>query len=89
MSSDSVLDLSNATVKRLLLIGKGRGYLTYDEVNEMLPADEISPEQIERVLSMLSDMGITVVESQDPETAMDVLKDIRRLLERLVDKLDA
>jgi hypothetical protein len=41
VSSDSIIDLSNATVKRLLLIGKGRGYLTYDEVNEMLPADEM------------------------------------------------
>ena len=44
---------------------KTRGYVTYDELNAVLPSEEVSSEQIEDTMSMLSDMGITVVESEE------------------------
>jgi RNA polymerase primary sigma factor len=62
-----LLDLSDQTVKRLLKVGKARGYVTYDELNSVLPSEEVSSEQIEDTMSMLSDMGINVVESEEGE----------------------
>jgi RNA polymerase primary sigma factor len=60
-------DLSDAAVKEFIKIAKTRGYVTYDELNAVLPSEEVSSEQIEDTMSMLSDMGITVVESEDHE----------------------
>src|SRR5258707_9587079 len=64
-----LLDLSDAVVKRFIKTAKARGYVTYDELNAVLPSEEVSSEQIEDTMSMLSDMGITVVESEDQEQA--------------------
>jgi RNA polymerase primary sigma factor len=64
-----LLDLSDAGVKRFIKTAKARGYVTYDELNAVLPSEEVSSEQIEDTMSMLSDMGITVVESEDQEEA--------------------
>ena len=64
-----LLDLSDAAVKRFIKTAKTRGYVTYDELNAVLPSEEVSSEQIEDTMSMLSDMGITVVESEDQEEA--------------------
>src|SRR5215831_13269143 len=62
-----LLDLSNAAIKEFIKTAKARGYVTYDELNAVLPSEEVSSEQIEDTMSMLSDMGITVVESEDHE----------------------
>src|SRR5262249_57771754 len=62
-----LLDLSDAAVKKFIKTAKARGYVTYDELNAVLPSEEVSSEQIEDTMSMLSDMGITVVESEDQE----------------------
>ena len=62
-----LLDMSDAAVKRLIKTAKTRGYVTYDELNEVLPSDKVSSEQIEDTMSMFSDMGINVVESEDAE----------------------
>jgi RNA polymerase primary sigma factor len=64
-----LLDLSDAAVKKLIKTAKARGYVTYDELNAVLPSDEVSSEQIEDTMSMLSDMGITVVETDEAEEA--------------------
>src|SRR5215470_16183457 len=64
-----LLDLSDAGVKRFIKTAKARGYVTYDELNAVLPSEEVSSEQIEDTMSMLSDMGITVVESEDQDEA--------------------
>src|SRR6188472_3810817 len=67
-SSDSpLLDLTDAAVKRMIKLAKKRGYVTYDELNEVLPSEEFSSEQIEDVLGQLSEMGINVVESEEAE----------------------
>jgi len=64
-----LLDMSDAAVKRLIKTAKQRGYVTYDELNEVLPSEEVSSEQIEDTMSMLSDMGINVVETEEVDEA--------------------
>ncbi|MEL6369405.1 MAG: RNA polymerase sigma factor RpoD [Pseudomonadota bacterium] len=62
-----ILDLTDADVKKLIKSAKARGYVTYDELNSILPSEEFSSEQIEDILAQLSEMGITVVEHDDEE----------------------
>jgi RNA polymerase primary sigma factor len=66
-----LLDLSDQSVKKLLKAGKQRGYVTYDELNAVLPSEEVSSEQIEDTMAMLSEMGINVVDSEESEEAAD------------------
>ncbi|TCM88081.1 RNA polymerase sigma factor RpoD [Rhodovulum steppense] len=65
------LDMSQAQVKRMIADAKERGYITYDQLNQVLPPEQVSSEQIEDVMSMLSEMGINVIDSdedaEDPE----------------------
>ena len=60
-----VIDLNEATLKRLIAKAKKRGWITYDELNSALPQDQMSSEQIEDVMSALSDIGINIVENED------------------------
>ena len=62
-----ILDLSNADVKKLIKTSKARGFVTYDELNAVLPSEEFSSEQIEDVMAKLSELGITVVENEDDD----------------------
>jgi RNA polymerase primary sigma factor len=62
-----LLDMSDAAVKKMIKAAKARGFVTYDELNKVLPSEEFSSEQIEDTLSMLSEMGITVVENDEAE----------------------
>jgi RNA polymerase primary sigma factor len=62
-----LLDLSDAAVKKMIKEAKKRGYVTVDALNAVLPSEEVTSEQIEDIMSMLSDMGINVVESEDQE----------------------
>lgn len=57
--------MNDSAVKKLLAKAKKRGYLTYDELNEALPQDQMSSEQIEDVMSSISDMGVKIVENDD------------------------
>jgi RNA polymerase primary sigma factor len=69
-SSDSpLLDTMGAAVKKMVTKGKERGYVTYDELNAALPPEEVSSEQIEDTMAMLSEMGINVVENEEQEEA--------------------
>jgi RNA polymerase primary sigma factor len=60
-----VIDLNQKTIKKLITQAKKRGYLTYDELNETLPQDKMSSEQIEDIMSALSEMGVNIVENED------------------------
>ena len=64
-----LMDTSRAAVKKLLQRAKERGFVTYDELNQILPPDKVSSEQIEDTMSMFSEMGITVVEGEETEEA--------------------
>ena len=59
------LDMSQAAVKRMIAEARERGYITYDQLNAVLPPEQVSSEQIEDVMSMLSEMGINVIEDDD------------------------
>ncbi|MDT8758066.1 RNA polymerase sigma factor RpoD [Sphingomonas psychrotolerans] len=60
-----LIDLNEGTLKKLVARAKKRGYITVDQLNEMLPQDQMTSEQIEDVMSALNDMGINVVENED------------------------
>ncbi len=64
---DISLDMSQAAVKRMISEARTRGYITYDQLNQVLPPDQVSSEQIEDVMSMLSEMGINIVEAEEAE----------------------
>ena len=66
-----LLDSTNASIKKLIAKAKERGYITYDELNAALPSEEMSSEQIEDTMSMLSEMGINVVEGDEPDDAAE------------------
>src|SRR5688572_17161284 len=66
-SDGPLLDLTDQSVRRMIKAAKKRGFVTYDELNEVLPSEEFSSEQIEDVLGQLSEMGITVVEAEEAE----------------------
>ena len=65
--SDISLDMSQAAVKRMIADARERGYITYDQLNSVLPPDQVSSDQIEDVMSMLSEMGIQVTEEEESE----------------------
>jgi RNA polymerase primary sigma factor len=62
-----LLDSVAAAIKRMLARGKERGYLTYDELNAALPPDQVSSEQIEDTMTMLSELGVNVIENEESE----------------------
>jgi len=80
-----LIDLNDASIKKLIARAKKRGFLTYDELNEALPQDQMSSEQIEDVMSAISEMGVNIVENEDsgdeeekeaePEDEVDPLDD--------------
>jgi RNA polymerase primary sigma factor len=63
-----LLDLNDAAVKKMIKSAKKRGYITYEQLNAVMPSEEVNSEQIEDTLSMLSEMGINVVENEDADT---------------------
>src|ERR1700742_3153025 len=60
-----LLDLTDAGVKRFIKQAKARGYVTMDELNKVLPSEEVTSESIEDTLAMLSEMGVNVVEAEE------------------------
>ena len=61
------LDMSQTAIKKMIADARERGYITYDQLNQALPPEQVSSEQIEDVMSMLSEMGINVIEEDDAE----------------------
>lgn len=61
------LDMSQAAVKKMIAEAREKGYITYDQLNQVLPPDQVSSEQIEDVMSMLSEMGINIIEDEEAE----------------------
>tara|TARA_R110002124_G_scaffold205656_1_gene372089 strand:- start:37110 stop:39125 length:2016 start_codon:yes stop_codon:yes gene_type:complete len=64
---DVSLDLSQAQIKKMIAEARERGFITYDQLNQVLPPDQVSSEQIEDVMSMLSEMGINIIEDDEVE----------------------
>ena len=61
------LDMSQSAVKKMIGEAREKGYITYDQLNTVLPPEQVSSEQIEDVMSMLSEMGINIIEDEDAE----------------------
>jgi RNA polymerase primary sigma factor len=70
-----LLDLSDAAVKKMIKGAKKRGYVTYEQLNAVMPSEEVTSEQIEDTLSMLSEMGINVIEQEDAEASDEEKED--------------
>src|ERR1700683_4796099 len=62
-----LLDLSDAAVKKMIKQAKKRGYVTYEQLNSVMPSEEVTSEKIEDILAMMNDMGINVVETEEAE----------------------
>ncbi len=73
-ADSSLLDTQSAAFKRLIAKGKERGYITFEELNAALPQEQMSSEQIEDIMSLLSELGIQVVENEDNEDGDAVAK---------------
>ena len=65
--NEHTLDMSQAAVKKMIADARERGYITYDQLNQVLPPEQVSSEQIEDVMSMLSEMGINIIEEDEAE----------------------
>ena len=75
-----LIDLNEANIKKLIAKAKRRGYVTVDELNEALPQDELSSEQIEDVMSAISEMGVNIVENdEDAEGDSDSEDDVEEI----------
>jgi RNA polymerase primary sigma factor len=79
-SDAPLIDLNEASIKKLIARAKRRGVITYDELNEALPQDQMSSEQIEDIMAAISEMGVNIVESDDDaadgdEPAVDEVDD--------------
>src|SRR5580692_1687421 len=62
-----LLDLSDAAVKKMIKSAKKRGYVTYEQLNAVMPSEEVTSEKIEDILAMMNEMGINVVETEEAE----------------------
>jgi RNA polymerase primary sigma factor len=72
----------NSDMKMLISMGKEKGYLTYDEVNDILPPDVVSPEHIDDLMVLFGEMDIELVDTDHGESNVDVVKvDDKELLE--------
>jgi len=67
-----LLDMSDVGVRKMIARAKTRGYVTYDELNKVMPSDKVSSEQIEDTMSMLNEMGINVIESEEQDETAEV-----------------
>ncbi|WP_298562627.1 RNA polymerase sigma factor RpoD [uncultured Aliiroseovarius sp.] len=65
--AEPMTDMSQAAVKKMIAEARERGYITYDQLNQVLPPEQVSSEQIEDVMSMLSEMGINIIEDDEAE----------------------
>ena len=61
-----LLDLTDAGVKKMIKAAKKRGYVTHEQINAVLPSEEVTSDQIEDIFAMISEMGINVVENEEP-----------------------
>src|SRR3954469_11157713 len=83
-----LIDLNDASIKKMIARAKKRGVVTYEELNEALPQDQMSSEQIEDIMSALNDMGINVVESAEDSDDEEEDKEPEPVVEDEVDPLD-
>jgi RNA polymerase primary sigma factor len=74
--ADVSLDMSQAAVRKMIADAKDRGYITMEQLNAVLPPEQVSSEQIEDIMAMMSDMGINVIEEEEGDEVQEPLGDL-------------
>ena len=71
-SESALLDMSDRDVKKMIKAAKSQGFVTYEQLNKVTSAESLTSEQIEDVMSMLSEMGINVIENEEEEQSTEI-----------------
>ena len=89
-SESALLDMSNRDVKKMIKTAKSQGFVTYQQINKVTSSEDLSSEQIEDVMSMLSEMGINVIENEEEEQeqANEVAKTSKKTTSERTDRTD-
>ena len=89
-SESALLDMSNRDVKKMIKTAKSQGFVTYEQINKVTSSEDLTSEQIEDVMSMLSEMGINVIENEEEEQeqANEVAKTSKKTTSAKTDRTD-
>ena len=89
-SESALLDMSNRDVKKMIKTAKSQGFVTYQQINKVTSSEDLTSEQIEDVMSMLSEMGINVIENEEEEQeqANEVAKTSKKTTSERTDRTD-
>jgi RNA polymerase primary sigma factor len=88
-SDGPIIDLNDAAVKKLIKIAKARGFVTLDEINAVLPSEEVTSDQIEDIYAMFAEMGINVVESEEDTEVVVKTEEVELSAETALMKVEA
>ena len=87
-SESALLDMSNRDVKKMIKAAKSQGFVTYEQLNKVTSAENLTSEQIEDVMSMLSEMGINVIENEDDEQSTEITSATKKATTERADRTD-
>ena len=87
-SESALLDMSDRDVKKMIKAAKSQGFVTYKQLNKVTSAESLTSEQIEDVMSMLSEMGINVIENEEEEQSSEITAKIKKTTTERADRTD-
>ena len=87
-SESALLDMSNRDVKKMIKAAKSQGFVTYEQLNKVTSAESLTSEQIEDVMSMLSEMGINVIENDEDEQSNEITPTNKKTTTERADRTD-
>ena len=87
-SESALLDMSNRDVKKMIKAAKSQGFVTYEQLNKVTSAESLTSEQIEDVMSMLSEMGINVIENDEDEQSSEITPTNKKTKTERADRTD-
>ena len=88
VAESALLDLSNRDVKKMIKTAKSQGFVTYEQLNKVTSSEDLSSEQIEDVMSMLSEMGINVIENEEDEGSIESPDTVKKTKSERSDRTD-
>ena len=87
-SESALLDMSNRDVKKMIKAAKSQGFVTYEQLNKVASTESLTSEQIEDVMSMLSEMGINVIENEDDDQSTEITPTTKKTTTERADRTD-
>ncbi len=87
-SESALLDMSNRDVKKMIKAAKSQGFVTYEQLNKVASTESLTSEQIEDVMSMLSEMGINVIENEDDDQSTEITATTKKTTTERADRTD-